>query len=175
MSPNDKRKQTVLELYGVENVAHLAESQIKKKASNLLKYGVENVMQDPEIFQRCMNSQYRIKKYVAHCGTEFLYQGYEDVAIKFLLDDLEIESSKISAGKALMPRIFYNNPLTKKVSRYYPDIWVEHLNLLIEVKSSYTFKIKTEITLEKQRECKRQGYHHVILICSKHAILDLIL
>lgn len=216
LSPNEKRKQTVMQRYGVENVSRLSESKIKSKETNLIKYGVENVnqvedfrikaratnlerygteypahvekfietsmkrygvrhpMQNIDVFDRSMKARFKIKTYITLSGSVLQYQGYEDVAIKFLLEDYGLDEKEILTSRSLIPKIFYDHPITKKNARYYPDIWVKSLNLLIEVKSKYTYAFQTDVTMEKQAACKAQGYHHIILICSKTKILEMI-
>ena len=217
LSSKEKRKQTVMKRYGVENVAHLPESQIKKKKFNLEKYGVENVnqleefrqkaretnlrkygqeypshtekgietslkrygvrhpMQNFKVFQRVMKARFQVKTYTTKSGKQIKYQGYENVILKFLLEEMEIDESRIVTNRASIPKIFYLNPLTNKMSRYYPDIWIKDSTLLIEVKSKFTLKFNTEITMAKQQACKSLGYQCVIAVCSKRDIIEVIL
>ena len=42
---------------------------------------------------------------------------------------------------------------------YYPDIFIKSENLLIEVKSKYTFDLHKEKNLTKQQEYIKQGYN----------------
>lgn len=189
----DKSKQTLMKLYGEDNARKVEVFNLKRKTTNLQKYGLEepshtekgiltnlkrygvrHPMQNFKIFQKVMRSRFKIKKYTTRSGRVIKYQGYEDVVLKFLLEDMKINESEIFVDRSSIPKIFYFNPLLNKISRYYPDIWIKSHNLLIEVKSIFTFNIKTEVTLAKQDECKKQNINHIIVICSKTKILDII-
>jgi hypothetical protein len=75
-------KKTMLNLYGVDNPAKLKDVQDKKKATNLIKYGVENPMQDPvicqlsvekrkEVFDPIQDIERRYSKFVKMLKNEF--------------------------------------------------------------------------------------------------------
>jgi len=217
LTPKEKRRQTSLARYGVDNIAKVPEFQRRKKKSNLEKYGVENVnqveefrestrktnlerygsiypshsekgietnlirygvrhpMQNFMVFQRSIGARFKIKNYETETGGIIQYQGYENVLIKFLLEDMKIEEDKIVTNRSCIPEIFYDNPITGKESRYYPDIWISGTNMLFEVKSKFTLKLNTDVTLKKQAECKSRGFNCIIVVCSKKEILELIL
>lgn len=167
---NIKARSTNLERYGVEYPSHTEKGIV----TNLKRYGVRHPMQNFKVFQKVMRSRFKIKKYITESGKVINYQGYEDVVIRFLLEDLNIPESQIITDRKTIPKIFYFNTILNKMSRYYPDIWLKSHNLLIEVKSTFTFNHHVEITLAKQSECKKQGINHIIVICSKTKILDIL-
>ena len=187
-----KQKDSNFIKYGFENVNQVEEFRKKARTTNLLKYGkeypshtekcietslkrygVRHPMQNVHVFNRVMKARYKIKTIKTKTGKEIKYQGYEDVIIKFLLD-MGIDEDLIITNRSHIPKIFYNNPISKKTSRYYPDIWIAGTKLLIEVKSKFTLKFNLEVTLEKQSECKRQCFHCIIIVCSKTGILEII-
>lgn len=93
----------------------------------------------------------------------FRVQGYEDIALNLLSEIVNVNEIKI--GKEV-PRI---NLSTGK--KYYPDIYIN--NLLIEVKSEYTYEINLEENLLKQSDSKKAGYDHIFLVIhSKDLIKD---
>lgn len=149
---------------------------VRAKAYNtcLKKYGAENPMQNTELFQKFINARYKIKEFVAPDGTVFKYQGFEDVALRSLLSNEQIKPSDIATGKGAVPAIYYYNNEKQRKSKYYPDIYVKSANTLIEVKSVYTFTLNMQETLDKQAACKLLGYEHIILICSKSKILNIL-
>ena len=149
----------------------------KKKLSNdkgiqtsLRKYGVRNPMQDPEVFKKSMKS--RAKKFITESGSVITYHGYEDVVLRFFLQDTMIVEDEIITQD--LPCIFYHNPIIVDESRYYPDFWVKPLNLLVEVKSPFTMCYLPELTFAKQTACKKLGYNHIIFVCTKKLIIELI-
>lgn len=58
---NIKRKQTIQDKYGVDNVAHVEQIQEKKKKTNLKKYGVEHSFQANSVREKRRKTN--IKKY----------------------------------------------------------------------------------------------------------------
>lgn len=96
----------------------------------------------------------------------FRVQGYEDIALNLLSEIVNVNEIKI--GKEV-PRI---NLSTGR--KYYPDIYIN--NLLIEVKSEYTYEINLEENLLKQSDSKKAGYDHIFLVIhSKDLTKDRIL
>ena len=48
--------------------------------------------------------------------------------------------------------------------KYYPDIYIQKDNLIIEVKSTWTFEIKHEKNIIKYKATKEAGYNYEIWI-----------
>lgn len=153
--------------YGAKNV--FASQEIKEKIKKNLKekYGVEHNMQRPEVFTKAQKAKYKIKTYTFPSGRQMDYQGYEHFAIDLLL-------------KRGIPEENIHNPLKKgiripytfkeKNRLYNPDIFVDSLNLLVEVKSSWTYKGKKEykeLCLFKLSACREQGYKTLLLVFSE--------
>jgi hypothetical protein len=84
----------------------------------------------------------------------FKVQGYEDIALKLLSEIIDID--KIKTGKDV-PKISLSTG-----KKYYPDICIN--NLLIEVKSEYTYKVDLEENLLKQSDSIKAGYKHIFLV-----------
>lgn len=166
----EKRKQTNLKFYGIEYPSH-TEKGIK---TNLLKYGVRHPMQNPTIFKKMLRSRFKIKEFITKTGLKFNYQGYEDVGLKFLLEELKIPENKIFNIKNNLPIIWYLNPKNNKLSRYYPDLWIPDLNLLIEIKSEFTMKLDLDVNIKKHEICNKYGFNHIILICTHNKIVKTI-
>jgi hypothetical protein len=87
-------------------------------------------------------------------GKCFKVQGYEDIALHLLSEIVELE--KIKVGKDV-PRI-----LLPTGKYYYPDISID--NLIIEVKSEYTYNVKLSENLLKQEETIKSGYGHIFFV-----------
>ncbi|MFM2010022.1 MAG: Pacmanvirus [Bacteroidota bacterium] len=87
---------------------------------------------------------YSYKDFILPSGTTIKVQGYEDLAINYLLK--YYKESDIIIGRAQIEK--YTGPLTytsgNKIHRYYPDIYIASKNLVIEVKSKYTFNLHKE-------------------------------
>lgn len=84
----------------------------------------------------------------------FKVQGYEDIALKLLSKIVDVDDIKVGKN---VPRIKLSTG-----KKYYPDIYI--YNLLIEVKSEYTYEVNLETNLLKQKESKKAGYDHIFLV-----------
>ena len=136
--------KTCLKKYGVKNIF-----QVKNlvKDSLIRKYGVDHPMRDENIFYKQMTSSYSVKVY-----NGLYYQGsYELDFIKYCeLNNITI--SKISP-------ISYDND-----RMYFPDFFIESINLIIEIKSSYTYEKELQKNLLKKQSCLDKGYNFLFII-----------
>ena len=170
-------KLTMTERYGVDNPlkSDIIREQIKKTCME--RYGVKHVMQDPKIFDRCMKNQfkgnYKLKDKIMPSGKIIKYQGYEGYVIQYLLDN-EIAEDDLALERTGIPTISYH--FEGKDRRYYPDIFIKSKNMLIEVKSTWTFNREVEKNIAKHMASKDAGYHHIIIIwdASKNCIFEII-
>ncbi len=166
----EKIKLTNIKKYGHPHPAHTA----KGRLTSFKKYGVSHPMQDYAVFKRCMKAAFKLKKYIAKDGVVLSYQGYEDVVLKFLLEELNIPSKDLIISKSSMPRIFYHSSTKNRKARYYPDIFIKASNLILEIKSRYTYNLNPLEAHEKQQASKAMGFNHMILICNKTNIIEIL-
>lgn len=181
----DKIKITNLKRFGVENPQQNKEIKLKTiatnierygqggfnpiqtKATNLERYGVEYAIQNPIIFEKIQRSQvqarYKYKSFITPNGRTIWYQGYEKYIIEYLFDAGIIEADLLN-DRYQVPVISYT--FENKNRKYFPDIFIKSKNMLIEVKSSYTFDKEIQKNLAKQKAAKEAGYHHIIIIWS---------
>ncbi len=61
-------------------------------------------------------------------------------------------------GKNNMPEIWYHDTENKE-HRYYGDLFLINQNIIIEVKSSWTYKMHEQINLLKRNACLNAGYN----------------
>lgn len=150
----EKIKQTCLKKYGCENPFQNEEIKQKIKRNCLEKYGVEHHLQHPEIFSKLMKSTYALKDYLTPGGNILKIRGYEHFALDHLLriyeeDDIINDSNDV-------PEIWYNH--NEKIHRYFCDFFIESINLIVEVKSTYTYNLELELNLAKENACLHAGY-----------------
>lgn len=163
-----KTKQTLQKKYGVDNP--LKSEYIRNKIKNTLleRYGVEHPMQNPEIYEKCITNKikgaYKFKEYVSPSGKKYRVQGYEGHVIDYLLK-AGINENDLTNLRIEIPVIEYNFDNKKRI--YYPDIFIRSKNMLIEVKSTYTYMKEVDKNLAKQNASKGKGYHHIIIIWDK--------
>ena len=122
------------------------------KISMINKYGVENCLQNKEVFDKGQKSGFKIKEYKG-----MSYQGtYELDFLKFcdsnnLLNDI----SKINPIKYT----FKN-----KTKYYHSDFYLKKYNMIIEIKSSYYYNRFLEKNLSKEESCINSGYDFLFII-----------
>lgn len=155
-----KRKETMLEKYGVESYNSTKEFKDRRKATWTEKYGVDNPTKNIDILEKVLlkNSQsdYLTKTMLMPSGKERRYQGYENIVIMDLLKS-GLTEDDIVTGQGNVPHIPYE--FDGVLRRYYPDIYIPKLNLIIEVKSKYTWMKYKEKNMAKVDATKKLGYN----------------
>ena len=131
----EKSKKTCLKKHGVEYPMQNKEIQEKGKKTCLKNHGVEYPSQNKKIFEKQQQKAFKQKKYIFKTKQEITCQGYEPRALK----DLEKYHNYLHEDyQNWNDYIFWYEHNSKK-HRYYPDIPFFKNNLIIEVKSNYTF------------------------------------
>lgn len=161
----EKSKNTLFNNYGVENPLKSDKIKNKIKRTNLEKYGVEYVAQNPEIMDKISKNCYKRKTFMSKSGKEYSCQGYEPHALKILTEDMHIPDENIITGAINVPKIKYTDDEESK-HVHYPDIYLNHQNKLIEVKSTWTLEKKRDSVFAKQKAAKEQGYLYEIWVMS---------
>lgn len=159
----DKSASTCKERHGVP--APQQSKIIRQKSVNtcLEKYGTENVMQSQDVFDK--NRYYQRKDYTLPSGTVVKVQGYEDKCLSLLLESYNENDLQISPA---LPPIYYIE--NGKRHRYYPDIYVPKNNLIIEVKSKWTYNSQYKwynTNLLKRQACIDAGYNFRFMVFDK--------
>jgi hypothetical protein len=139
---------------GVKNP--LSSKNIREKCQiTLIKnYGVEHALQSQEIMEKAQKNALKYKIYKFPNGITRKVQGYEPLALNELVKVYTEEQLK--TDRKDVPRVEYM--INDKKHFYFPDIWIPHENKLIEVKSTWTIKMKPETIMAKANSCKDKGY-----------------
>lgn len=82
------------------------------------------------------------------------------------------DEEDIVVGCDRLPPIWYNNPETKRKSRYFPDAYIISENMVIEVKSWWTFKKDYDNNIAKFKRIVAMGFKMVLYICNKHEYIE---
>lgn len=159
-------KKTNLEKYGVENVGKNNVIQEKMKNTMLNKYGVQYPLQNEKIAENTSKKSYKIKLFYLPSGKEIKCQGYEPFALQELLEN-NIEENNIITGCKNVPEIWYTDEENNN-HRHYVDIYIPNQNKCIEVKSTWTIKIKNSNIFLKQIAAKELGYEYEIWVYDKN-------
>lgn len=152
-----------MERYGVE--CSLQSETVRQKArnTNLKKYGVEYPNQNAEVMDKTSRNAYKAKEYVFPSGKIVKIQGYEFLALNYLLHTEHIPEDDIMVGAKHVPTIWYTDLLQKR-HRHYVDIFIPSQNRCIEVKSTWTIDQQQDNIFLKQIAGKEIGFAYEILV-----------
>lgn len=162
-----KTLNTLMSQYGVDNISKVPDIQAKKMATSYLNHDCAYPMQNPEIAQRSMINSFKLKSYKLPSGNEIVIQGYEDTALDLLLR--YYDEDKIFTNRKSVPEIWYTLD-SGKYKRYFADILIKRetkKDLIIEVKSTYTYALDIKGLNYKMKASKYQGYKFILLILDK--------
>lgn len=151
--------------YGVEYPLQSKEVRDAMLEAFEEKFGTKYPMHCPELFKKAM--RHRTKEYKTPDGRILLVSGYEDKC----LDQLYAEGAKgIHAGieDDKIPVIPYK--FRGENSIYYPDIWVEERNRLIEVKALWFYSQHIEKCVAKA-VASSKDYLYEFWLYDKSAVL----
>jgi hypothetical protein len=87
-------------------------------------------------------------------------QGYEPYALDELVKQYTEE--QIKTDRKDVPRITYDIENNKHY--YFPDIYIPEEKYIIEVKSTWTYKCKTDNIKQKAEAVKKLGYKYEIWV-----------
>jgi len=132
----------------------------KTKETCNIRYGVDHHMHNATIAEKC-NGRYKWKDYTLPSGKVIKVQGYEPKALDELLKTYH--EDEIITSRKDIPAIWYFTEDGKK-HRYYADIWIPKENLIIEVKSTYTYEIQKEINLLKEEATLKNKFNFKLMI-----------
>lgn len=167
----DKTEETCKKKYGVSAPQQNKTIQQKSIDTCLEKYGTENVMQSSNIFDK--NRYFQKKDYVFESGNVVKVQGYENLCLDVLLQTYTEDEIIVNPSQVIS--VFYIE--NRKKHRYFPDIYIPKDNLIIEVKSEYTYKgfvgwLNTNML--KRQACLDAGYNFKFMIFDKDGnLLDI--
>lgn len=158
----ENRKKTCNLKYNVDNYSQTDEYKIKFKNTCLEKYGVESPMQSGILFHKQQISGLKTKKYN---NTDLTYQGtYEFDFLENYYDKVRIE--KINPIKY---------KLNENTHYYHPDFYLPDYNLIIEVKSSYTYEFDLEKNIAKKEYSIKSGFSFLFIIDKDYSELESII
>jgi hypothetical protein len=160
----DKMCATNLQKYGCHPI-QTKEVKDKIISNNLQKYGC-HPSQTKEIMEKISHTSKSYKKYIMPSGESRNIQGYEHFALDLLLK--EYTEDQIITDRSNIPRIPYQLNAVQKY--YFPDIYLPHRNLIIEVKSDWTYKRNKEKNDLKEKSTIEQGYLYELWIFDRKGI-----
>lgn len=133
----------------------------RKKETYMDRYGVENPMQHPDIHHKSNINRYKFKAVDIH-GRRFSHlQGYEPQGITYAIEELNIDVNDIQSGRKV-PKVRYK--FQGKNKMYYPDLYIENQNLLIEIKCEYTYNDMLDLNIAKREASIKAGFNYKTII-----------
>ena len=160
----DKMKEKNIEYYGVEYFSKTTDWYQKCVKTCLDKYGEEWVSKVDEINKKQQSGGYSWYDFEFPSGKVYRVQGYEPIVLTQLLTTYE-ENDIIVGVQNIIDEIgFFKYSLENKEHRYYPDIYLRSENLVIEVKSVYTFNKEKNKNLLKRAAVLSKNYNFKFII-----------
>lgn len=148
-------KKSILDKYGVDNISKSPIIKNKKEMTSMGNYGVKYHLQNSTSFNNCFKSSSKLKKYKE---TDIYYQG------SYEYDFIEYCDKNHILGEIQSYRKGIKYIMNNKNKIYYPDFYMQKLNLIIEIKSTYTYNYHLEMNKLKENACKILGYNYLIII-----------
>jgi len=158
-------KNKIKEIWNSKTEQEIKRINIKRELTCLEKYGVRSVQQVSEIMEKQQEKFTGFKNswhdYQLPSGGWIKLQGYEPQALDILLKFYNEED--IFHRKVDMPEIWYktNDNINH---RYYPDFYIPKDNLIVEVKSNYTYECEKEKNELKMEATKDNHYNFKLMI-----------
>lgn len=163
----DQNKERNIKKHGSANPFQWEHIKEKIKSTNLELYGVENPMQRPEVAERSQENAF-LRKEIEVNGVVFSVQGFEGVVIQHFVN-IGIDPSSILTKMKDMPELWYE--FKGKRCRYFPDTYIPKMNLIMEVKSTYTVGYNNSETFKrvqlKAESTVDAGYNYLVWVMSE--------
>ena len=156
----DKGIKTCIEKYGDVRSACSDEVKEKMRKTNEERYGCWYAQTEEH---QCKN--WRYKEYTTPSGKKIKIQGYENIALDELYKTYKEEDilTELKDIRQYIGKLIYYDKNNKK-HRYFPDFYIKSENMIVEVKSTYTFNVAKEINLLKQKCCLDAGFKYRFIV-----------
>lgn len=136
-----REKLTNLKKFNSISYTGTDEYKERKKETCLSRYGVENPAQCPAVRSKMKRSAFATKKYTFPSGVIVDIQGYEHYALDELLKTYD--EAELLTDDEDQPEIWWTDSRGKR-HRYFSDIYIPSAKKVIEVKSTYTAALHPE-------------------------------
>jgi hypothetical protein len=153
-----KLKETCLNIYKTENPLQNNDVKNKVKQTCLIKYRTIYPNQNPNIYNNTYSKSNKIYQFVS--GNTIKIQGFENYALDILINSYD--ENEILNKRTDMPNFYYEHD--KKNHTYFPDFYIPKDNLIIEVKSTYTYKINLIKNILKAHCVRKLKFNYEIWI-----------
>lgn len=165
----ESHKDRIKKKYNGKHFTQTKEYIKNREETHFKKYGVRHSTQRPEIYKKILEKRYLLKEYILPSGNVIKLQGYEPFALDYLLNVKNYNETDIITEAEKMPYIFYI--LKGAKHRYFPDIFLENENKIIEIKSDFTMEQNKEKNKMKHYGTKKLGFVHEFWVFNRQGIL----
>ena len=152
----EKIMNTVFNNFGVKNVSQSFIIKNKKEQTCLKNWGVNNHMKNSDFFKKYMEKIFKYNKYK---NTDLFYQASYELDFLNYCESKNI-LNKVSNGPSL------KYVLEKNEHIYHSDFFISDLNLIVEIKSDYTYL--KEIYKNKMKEKYSKLKYNFMFIINKN-------
>ena len=169
---DNRKKQTNLGKFGETSYTRTEAYKKSRKATCIKTYGTEHPMQNADVMAKADKKGVTYKLYTFPSGRQEKVQGYEPLALNHLLKIYHEDDIKL--GRKEQPEIWYEDKNGTK-HRYFSDIYIPKHNLIVEVKSSWTYTLGMNLGKIQLQEkaCKDEGYEYLCLVFNdREKLLD---
>ena len=159
----EKYRNTSIIKYGTDSPSRTVEVIQKMRDTNIVRYGEAHVLQNAELSEKANKNAYKSKSFTYPCGNVIRVQGYEPFALELLVKQGK-KFEDITTKRTQVPDIRYKTEDNKK-HRYFCDILLHNEDKIVEVKSTWTYKLDEETTIPlKAQACIDAGFEFEIWI-----------
>lgn len=128
-----------------------------------IEYGYNWAIQSPGVRDKIDFKRFDFKEYTFPSGKIELIQGFENIALDFLLnmgyDEEDLVVNRRENRQREIPYYY-----KKEFRNHEIDIYIKSTNTIIEVKSDFTFDMGKQKVLAKQIGAKYLGYNYEIWV-----------
>lgn len=147
----DRKAETNLEKYGVDHVLQSEHVREALKNAALERYNVDHFLKSKEIHEKQQSNGFKAKRYK---NTNLIYRGsYELDFLEKYYDEIKIENG---------PSIKYQYNDKNRV--YHSDFYLPERNLIVEIKSDWTYRREIDKNLAKKIACLEQDFNFIFII-----------
>lgn len=136
----------------------------KRNATSQIKYGTDWPIQNPDVFQRNVDSCFKHKVFTLPSGAFVYLQGYEPLVVSHMLANGYAEQDFLWRGK---PSFQYTDEIGRR-RRYHPDLVLPAQHLIVEVKAKKWFDRDRNLILRKATACQEAGWEFTMAVMGNH-------
>lgn len=168
----NKSKNTLLERYGVDNIFKSMDVIQQRRMTCLDRYGVDHPMKTTVISSKSHKNRKQNKVYTFGSGKQVRTQGHGDLALKILEDMGFVDSDIVTKH---FSDVRYFNQKKNDWSTHIFDIYIKSKNLVIEVKGThpvYGWPADKDNTISKMLAAINMGYNYQVWVFSKKQLSE---